>query len=124
VGSHYRSGFDKPWRDGERRDAQPLNEQADKNFATPDAVAERIRKVGAATLQSIGQIARRQAGLRPPVARGVRVWIENEDAAAAVIPRWPKEADYSRNAGDRARNRRATALPQSADIASANIETA
>jgi starvation-inducible DNA-binding protein len=37
-----------------------LDEQADQIFAMADPVAERIRKVGAATLKSIGHIARTQ----------------------------------------------------------------
>jgi starvation-inducible DNA-binding protein len=37
-----------------------LDEQADQIFATTDALAERIRKVGGTTLRSIGHIARLQ----------------------------------------------------------------
>jgi starvation-inducible DNA-binding protein len=37
-----------------------LDEQADQIFAMTDAVAERVRKVGAPTLKSIGQIGRMQ----------------------------------------------------------------
>jgi starvation-inducible DNA-binding protein len=37
-----------------------LDEQADQIFAMADPVAERVRKVGAATLKSIGHIARTQ----------------------------------------------------------------
>ena len=37
-----------------------LDEQADQIFAMTDPVAERIRKVGGATIRSIGQIARLQ----------------------------------------------------------------
>src|SRR5689334_25276980 len=34
-----------------------LDEQADQIFATTDPIAERVRKIGGATLRSIGQIA-------------------------------------------------------------------
>ena len=37
-----------------------LDEQADQIFAMTDAIAERVRKIGGATLRSIGQIARLQ----------------------------------------------------------------
>ncbi|NVN85000.1 MAG: DNA starvation/stationary phase protection protein [Rhodopseudomonas sp.] len=37
-----------------------LDEQADQIFATTDALAERVRKVGGTTLRSIGQIAKLQ----------------------------------------------------------------
>jgi starvation-inducible DNA-binding protein len=37
-----------------------LDEQADQIFATTDAIAERVRKIGATTLRSIGHIARLQ----------------------------------------------------------------
>jgi starvation-inducible DNA-binding protein len=37
-----------------------LDEQADQLYAMTDPIAERIRKVGGATLRSIGQIARTQ----------------------------------------------------------------
>jgi starvation-inducible DNA-binding protein len=37
-----------------------LDEQADQIFATTDAIAERVRKVGGMTLRSIGHIARLQ----------------------------------------------------------------
>jgi starvation-inducible DNA-binding protein len=37
-----------------------LDEQADQIYATTDPVAERVRKLGGATLRSIGQIARLQ----------------------------------------------------------------
>ena len=37
-----------------------LDEQADQLFAMADPIAERVRKVGGATLKSIGQIARTQ----------------------------------------------------------------
>ena len=37
-----------------------LDEQADQIFATTDALAERVRKVGGTTLRSIGHIARLQ----------------------------------------------------------------
>jgi starvation-inducible DNA-binding protein len=37
-----------------------LDEQADQLYAMTDPIAERIRKVGRATLRSIGQIARTQ----------------------------------------------------------------
>ena len=37
-----------------------LDEQADQIFATTDALAERVRKVGGLTLRSIGQIAKLQ----------------------------------------------------------------
>jgi starvation-inducible DNA-binding protein len=37
-----------------------LDEQADQIFATTDALAERVRKIGGTTLRSIGQIARLQ----------------------------------------------------------------
>ena len=37
-----------------------LDEQADQIFATTDAIAERVRKIGGTTLRSIGHIARMQ----------------------------------------------------------------
>jgi starvation-inducible DNA-binding protein len=37
-----------------------LDEQADQVFATTDAIAERVRKIGGTTLRSIGQISRLQ----------------------------------------------------------------
>jgi len=37
-----------------------LDEQSDQIFATTDAMAERVRKIGATTLHSIGHIARLQ----------------------------------------------------------------
>lgn len=37
-----------------------LDEQSDQIFAMTDAIAERARKIGGATLRSIGQIARQQ----------------------------------------------------------------
>jgi starvation-inducible DNA-binding protein len=37
-----------------------LDEQADQIFATTDAIAERVRKIGGTTLRSIGQIVRQQ----------------------------------------------------------------
>jgi starvation-inducible DNA-binding protein len=38
-----------------------LDEQAEQIFATTDELAERVRKIGATTLRSIGDIARRQS---------------------------------------------------------------
>ncbi|MFL6758451.1 Dps family protein [Sphingomonas sp.] len=37
-----------------------LDEQADQIFATTDPIAERVRKIGATTLRSVGQIAARK----------------------------------------------------------------
>src|SRR5499425_3048422 len=37
-----------------------LDEQADQLFAMTDPIAERVRKIGGATIKSIGQIARLQ----------------------------------------------------------------
>jgi starvation-inducible DNA-binding protein len=37
-----------------------LDEQAEQIFATTDPIAERVRKIGGATLRSIGQIGRQQ----------------------------------------------------------------
>jgi starvation-inducible DNA-binding protein len=37
-----------------------LDEQGDQIFATTDAIAERVRKIGGTTLRSIGQISRMQ----------------------------------------------------------------
>jgi starvation-inducible DNA-binding protein len=37
-----------------------LDEQADQIFATTDAIAERVRKIGGTTLRSIGQIGKMQ----------------------------------------------------------------
>jgi len=37
-----------------------LDEQADQIFATTDAIAERVRKIGGTTLRSIGEIGRLQ----------------------------------------------------------------
>src|SRR5712672_454902 len=37
-----------------------LDEQADQLFATTDAIAERVRKIGGMTLRSVGHIARLQ----------------------------------------------------------------
>src|SRR5947209_16293942 len=38
-----------------------LDEQADDIFATTDPLAERVRKIGGATLRSIGDVARHQS---------------------------------------------------------------
>src|SRR5215468_1198571 len=37
-----------------------LDEQGDQIFATTDAIAERVRKIGGTTLRSIGHVARLQ----------------------------------------------------------------
>src|SRR6516164_8046762 len=37
-----------------------LDEQAEQIFATTDAIAERVRKIGATTLRSIGHVSRLQ----------------------------------------------------------------
>src|ERR1700744_2678248 len=37
-----------------------LDEQAEQIFATTDAIAERVRKIGGTTLRSVGHIARLQ----------------------------------------------------------------
>ena len=37
-----------------------LDEQADQIFATTDAIAERVRKIGGVTLRSIGHVGRLQ----------------------------------------------------------------
>src|SRR5437763_2422799 len=37
-----------------------LDEQADQIFETTDPIAERVRKIGGATLRSVGQIAARK----------------------------------------------------------------
>lgn len=37
-----------------------LDDQADKIYATTDVIAERVRKIGATTLRSVGDISRRQ----------------------------------------------------------------
>ena len=37
-----------------------MDEQGDQIFATTDAIAERVRKIGSTTLRSIGQIGRLQ----------------------------------------------------------------
>ena len=37
-----------------------LDEQADQIFATTDAIAERVRKIGATTLRSVGHVGRLQ----------------------------------------------------------------
>lgn len=49
-----------------------LDEQSEQIFATTDAIAERVRKIGGVTLRSIGQIARLQ-----------RVGDNDEDGVAA-----------------------------------------
>ena len=41
-----------------------LDEQADQIFATTDAIAERVRKIGGMTLRSVGHIARLQRVLK------------------------------------------------------------
>jgi starvation-inducible DNA-binding protein len=38
----------------------PLDEQSEQIFATTDAIAERVRKIGATTLHSIGHVSRLQ----------------------------------------------------------------
>jgi starvation-inducible DNA-binding protein len=48
-----------------------LDEQGEQIFATTDAIAERVRKIGGTTLRSIGQIARLQ-----------RVWDNDADFVA------------------------------------------
>ena len=47
-----------------------LDEQGDELFATTDAIAERVRKIGGTTLRSIGHISLRIGSTRPSVAFG------------------------------------------------------
>jgi len=62
-----------------------LDEQSEQIFATTDAIAERVRKIGGTTLHSIGQIARLQ-----------RV-VDNDNefvASASLIENWIDEAEH------------------------------
>ncbi len=56
-----------------------LDEHADQIFAMTDAIAERVRKVGGATLKSIGQIGRMQRVLDNDAA-----YVEPEDMLAEL----------------------------------------
>ena len=56
-----------------------LDEQGDQLFAMTDAIAERIRKVGGATLRSIGHIARLQR-----VSDNDAEYVEPEDMLAEL----------------------------------------
>jgi len=56
-----------------------LDEQADQLFAMTDPIAERVRKVGGATLRSIGHIARTQRVLDNDAA-----YVEPEDMLAEL----------------------------------------
>ena len=56
-----------------------LDEQADQLFAMTDPIAERVRKVGGATLRSIGQIARMQR-----VSDNDAEYVEPEDMLAEL----------------------------------------
>src|SRR5579871_6150939 len=56
-----------------------LDEHSDQIFAMTDAIAERVRKVGGATLKSIGQIGRMQRVLDNDAA-----YVEPEDMLAEL----------------------------------------
>jgi starvation-inducible DNA-binding protein len=56
-----------------------LDEQADQLFAMTDPIAERVRKVGGATLKSIGHIARTQRVLDNDAE-----YVEREDMLAEL----------------------------------------
>ena len=67
-----------------------LDEQADQLFAMTDPIAERIRKVGASTLTSIGHIARMQrvldndAGYVEPLDMLAELREDNKELAARL----------------------------------------
>src|SRR5271167_638944 len=56
-----------------------LDEQGDQIFATTDAIAERVRKLGGTTMRSIGHIARLQR-----VADNDAPYVEPEDMLAEL----------------------------------------
>jgi starvation-inducible DNA-binding protein len=56
-----------------------LDEQAEQIFATTDALAERVRKIGANTLRSIGDIARHQR-----LADNDAVYVDPQDMLAEL----------------------------------------
>ena len=69
-----------------------LDEQAEQIFATTDELAERVRKIGGATLRSIGDIARHQSledNDKPFVAPGdmLRELMADNKAVAAAMRR-------------------------------------
>jgi len=57
-----------------------LDEQADQLFAMTDPIAERVRKIGGATMKSIGQIARTQRVLDNDAE-----YVEPEDMLAELL---------------------------------------
>src|SRR5882762_6000518 len=57
-----------------------LDEQSEQIFATTDAIAERVRKIGGATLHSIGHIARLQR-----VADNDEGYVAPEDMLAELL---------------------------------------
>ena len=65
-----------------------LDEQADQIFATTDAIAERVRKIGGMTLRSIGQIGRlarvtdNDAGYVTPLDMLAELRDDNKELAA------------------------------------------
>src|SRR3954454_4980509 len=67
-----------------------LDEQGDQIFATTDAIAERVRKVGGTTLRSIGHIGRLQrildndAGFVTPMDMLAELRDDNRQIAAAM----------------------------------------
>ena len=67
-----------------------LDEQSDAIFATTDQLAERVRKLGGATLKSIGQIARHQTikdndeDYVPPLEMLRELMEDNKHVAAAM----------------------------------------
>ena len=66
-----------------------LDEQGDQIFATTDAIAERVRKIGGTTLRSIGNIGRLQrvadyAGARRPV---VTAWLHGRQRPLRPRPK-------------------------------------
>ena len=67
-----------------------LDEQSDQIFATTDQLAERVRKIGGATLKSIGQVAKLQTikdnneDYVPPRAMLRELMQDNKHVAAAM----------------------------------------
>ena len=81
-----------------------LDEQSDAIFATTDQLAERVRKLGGATLKSIGQIARHQTikdndeDYVPP-REMLRELMEDNKHVAAAMRKAHKLADDNEDRG-------------------------
>ena len=83
-----------------------LDEQGEQIFATTDAIAERVRKIGGTTLRSIGHIGRLQRVLdndadfvTPP--RHARGAARRQQAAGGELARGPRDLRQARRRGQR-----------------------